>query len=72
MRKQPVCSLFTGVGKTLVAVLWLKSLFDAGKVKNALILESTRLLINRQVTASDINDADGDKGVKQFATLLPM
>lgn len=67
VRKQPVCSLPIGIGKTLVAVLWLKSLFDAGKVKNALILEPTRLLINRQVTMSDINDADDDKGVKQAA-----
>jgi len=42
-----VCSLPTGTGKTLVAVLWLKSLFEAGKVKNALILEPTRLLVNQ-------------------------
>ena len=44
---QDVCSLPTGTGKTLVAVLWLKSLFEAGKIKNALILEPTRLLVNQ-------------------------
>lgn len=44
---QAVCSPPTGTGKTLVAVLWLKSLFEAGKVKNALILEPTRLLVNQ-------------------------
>jgi superfamily II DNA or RNA helicase len=33
-RGQAMCSLPTGTGKTLVAVLWLKSLFDAGKAKN--------------------------------------
>lgn len=46
-RDQAVCSLPTGTGKTLVAVLWLKSLFEVGKVKNALILEPTRLLVNQ-------------------------
>jgi len=44
---QAVCCLPTGTGKTLVAVLWLKSLFDAGNIKNALILEPTRLLVNQ-------------------------
>jgi ERCC4-related helicase len=44
---QGVCSLRTGVAKTLVAVLWLKSTLEAGHVKNALILEPTRLLVNQ-------------------------
>jgi len=44
---QAVCSLPTGTGKTLVAVLWLKSLFEGNKIKNALILEPTRLLVNQ-------------------------
>ena len=34
-------------GKTLVALLWLKSLLEAGQVKKALILEPTRLLVNQ-------------------------
>lgn len=46
-RQQAVCSLPTGTGKTLVAVLWLKRLFEAGKVRSALILEPTRLLVNQ-------------------------
>jgi len=46
-RQQAVCSLPTGTGKTLVAVLWLKSLFEQGQIKNALILEPTRLLVNQ-------------------------
>ena len=33
-KAQAVCSFPTGTGKTLVAVLWLKSLLDAGTVKN--------------------------------------
>lgn len=40
---QAVCSLPTGTGKTLVAVLWLTSLFEAGKV----ILELIRLLVSQ-------------------------
>jgi len=44
---QAVCSLPTGTGKTLVAVLWIKSLFEVGKVKKALSLELTRLLVNQ-------------------------
>lgn len=44
---QAICSLPTGTGKTLVAVLWLKSLFETGKIENALILEPTRLLVNQ-------------------------
>ncbi|MCK4388493.1 MAG: DEAD/DEAH box helicase family protein, partial [Dehalococcoidia bacterium] len=44
---QAICSLPTGTGKTLVAVLWLKTLFETGKIKNALILEPTRLLVNQ-------------------------
>jgi superfamily II DNA or RNA helicase len=44
---QAVCSLPTGIGRTLVAMLWLKSLFEQGAIKNALILEPTRLLLNQ-------------------------
>lgn len=46
-RKQAVCCLPTGMGKTLVAVLWLRHLFDSGEVCRALILEPTRLLVNQ-------------------------
>ena len=44
---QAVCCLPTGTGKTLVAALWLKSLFEHGKIEKALILEPTRLLVNQ-------------------------
>ncbi len=51
-RKQVVCCLPTGTGKTLVGVLWLKSLFEAGKATRALILEPIRLLVEEPTTAS--------------------
>jgi len=46
-RRQAVCCLPTGVGKTLVAVLWLKHLFETSEAQKALILEPTRLLVNQ-------------------------
>ncbi len=45
--KQAVCCLPTGTGKTLVAVLWLKSLFEQQTIEKAIILEPTRLLVNQ-------------------------
>lgn len=46
-RRRAVCCLPTGVGKTLVAVLWLKHLFETSEAQKALILEPTRLLVNQ-------------------------
>ena len=46
-RKQAVCCLPTGTGKTLVAVVWLKHLFGSGEIHRALVLEPTRLLVNQ-------------------------
>ncbi len=46
-KRQGVCCLPTGTGKTLVAVLWLKFLFESEEVNKALILEPTRLLVNQ-------------------------
>jgi len=43
-KKQAVCCLPTGTGKTLVAVLWLKLLFEQDKIERALVLEPTRFL----------------------------
>jgi len=46
-KKQAVCCLPTGTGKTLVAVLWLKLLFERDKIETALVLEPTRFLVNQ-------------------------
>lgn len=46
-RRQGVCCLPTGTGKTLVAVVWLKSLFASKGLRKALILEPTRFLVNQ-------------------------
>ncbi|MCL0079930.1 DEAD/DEAH box helicase family protein [Dehalococcoidia bacterium] len=46
-RKQGVSCLPTGTGKTLVALLWLKHLFESGEIQKAIMLEPTRLLVNQ-------------------------
>ena len=42
-----VVCLPTGTGKTLVGILFLKWLFEEGKIKGALILEPTRFLVSQ-------------------------
>jgi ERCC4-related helicase len=45
--KRNVCCLPTGTGKTLVGVMWLRSLIELGRIRKALVLEPTRLLVKQ-------------------------
>lgn len=46
-RRQAVCCLPTGTGKTLVGLLWIKALLERGVARRFLVLEPTRLLVSQ-------------------------
>jgi len=64
-----ICCLPTGTGKTLVGVLWLKTLFDKGLITHAVVLEPTRLLVNQ--TADYFRERGGVEAVPIDGTISP-